>query len=230
MTMPNFGIAYNAEKIGVFRGTANRGYEWLDLGGGDGTSHAPYVLATDVLRANPRTSSTLNQFLPGGYPIGLNFGGTADDTIHNGRTYVNEFSGSWEHPLPHSSSFNTTFVLRRMWDYQSGDDLNVTRDPTTGALTGRPFRSTTRFATPTIPTTRGRSSVSLQFLYTRNFVGGWGMNANYSYIMASTFRTRWNPTSISSSSTGSALRTSRQNGPRRATTRACRRSSGCRST
>ena len=26
-------------------------------------------------------------------------------------------------------------------------------------------------------------------------MGGWGMNANYSYSMASTFRTRWNPTS-----------------------------------
>ena len=77
VTMPNFGIAYNARRLGVFRGTANRGYEWLDLGGGDGTSHAPYVLATDVLRANPRTSPTLNQFLPGGFPLGLNFGGTA---------------------------------------------------------------------------------------------------------------------------------------------------------
>jgi hypothetical protein len=80
VTMPNFGIAYNADKWGVFRGTANRGYEWLDLGGGDGTSHAPYVLATDIARANPRTSPTLNQFLPGGFPIGLNFGGTSDGT------------------------------------------------------------------------------------------------------------------------------------------------------
>ena len=86
-------------------------------------------------RTHARTA-TLNQSLPGGFPLGLNFGGTADDSIHNGRTYVNEFSGSWEHRLPHSSSFNTTFVLRRSWDYQSGDDLNVIRNPTTGALVG----------------------------------------------------------------------------------------------
>src|SRR5436190_4534043 len=103
VTMPNFGIAYNADRWGVFRGTMGRGYEWLDLGGGDGTSHPPYVLATDILRANPR-GGPLNQPLPGGFPLGLNFGGTPDDTIHNGRTYVNEFSGSWEHPLPRASS------------------------------------------------------------------------------------------------------------------------------
>ena len=194
VTMPNFGIAYNAEKSGVFRATANRGYEWLDLGGGDGTSHAPYVLATDVLRATPRGGS-LNQSLPGGFPIGLNFGGTADDSIHNGRTYVNEFSGSWEHRLPHSSSFNTTLVLRRMWDYQSGDDLNVIRNPTTGALVGRPFPQYDTIRDTYNPNYTWQEQRSLQFLYTRNFVGGWGMNANYSYIMASTFRTRWNPTS-----------------------------------
>ncbi len=195
VTMPNFGIAYNADKWGVFRGTANRGYEWLDLGGGDGTSHAPYVLATDIARANPRTSPTLNQFLPGGFPIGLNFGGTADDRIHNGRTYVNEFSGSWEHRLPRSSSFTTTFVLRRNWDYQSGDDLNVARDPATGALVGRPFPQYDTIRNTYNPNYTWQEQRSLQFLYTRNFIGGWGLNANYSYIMASTFRTRWNPTS-----------------------------------
>ena len=195
VTMPNFGIAYNADKWGVFRGTANRGYEWLDLGGGDGTSHQPYVLATDIARANPRTSATLNQVLPGGFPIGLNFGGTADDSIHNGRTYVNEFSGSWEHRLPRSSSFTTTFVLRRNWDYQSGDDLNVVRDPVTGSLIGRPFPQYDTIRDTYNPNYTWQEQRSLQFLYTRNFIGGWGMNANYSYIMASTFRTRWNPTS-----------------------------------
>ena len=195
VTMPNFGIAYNADRWGVFRGTANRGYEWLDLGGGDGTSHAPYVLATDIARANPRTSPTLNQLLPGGFPIGLNFGGTADDRIHNGRTYVNEFSGSWEHRLPRSSSFTTTFVLRRNWDYQSGDDLNVIRDPVTGALIGRPFPQYDTIRNTYNPNYTWQEQRSLQFLFTRNFIGGWGMNANYSYIMASTFRTRWNPTS-----------------------------------
>ena len=195
VTMPNFGIAYNAERWGVFRGTANRGYEWLDLGGGDGTSHAPYVLATDVFRANPRTSATLNQSLPGGFPLGLNFGGTPDDSIHNGRTYVNEFSGSWEHRLPHSSSFSTTFVLRRSWDYQSGDDLNVVRNQTTGALVGRPFPQYDTISNTYNPNYTWQQQRSLQFLYTRNFVGKWGMNANYSYILASRFRTRWNPTS-----------------------------------
>jgi hypothetical protein len=195
VTMPNFGIAFNADKWGVFRGTANRGYEWLDLGGGDGTSHQPYVLATDIARANPRTSGTLNQLLPGGFPIGLNFGGTADDSIHNGRTYVNEFSGSWEHRLPRSSSFTTTLVLRRNWDYQSGDDLNVIRDPLTGSLIGRPFPQYDTIRDTYNPNYTWQEQRSLQFLYTRNFIGGWGMNANYSYIMASTFRTRWNPTS-----------------------------------
>ena len=195
VTMPNFGIAYNAERWGVFRGTANRGYEWLDLGGGDGTSHAPYVLATDVFRANPRTNATLNQSLPGGFPLGLNFGGTSDDSIHNGRTYVNEFSGSWEHRLPRSSSFSATVVLRRSWDYQSGDDLNVVRNQTTGALVGRPFPQYDTIRNTYNPNYTWQEQRSLQFLYTRNFVGRWGMNANYSYILASRFRTRWNATS-----------------------------------
>jgi len=195
VTMPNFGIAFNGGRLGVFRGTANRGYEWLDLGGGDGTSHAPYVLATDVFRANPRTSPTLNQSLPGGLPLGLNFGGTVDGSIHNGRTYVNEFSGSWEHRLPRSSSINATFVWRRSWDYQSGDDLNVIRDPLTGALLGRPFPQYDTIRNTYNPNYTWTQQRSLQFLYTRNFTGRWGMNANYSYIIASSFRTRWNPTS-----------------------------------
>src|SRR5262245_16101179 len=64
VTMPNFGIAYNAgDKWGVFRGTMGRGYEWLDLGGGDGTSHAPYVAASDIARANQRTSPHMDRLL-----------------------------------------------------------------------------------------------------------------------------------------------------------------------
>src|SRR5262249_12639270 len=144
---------------------------------------------------NPRTSPTLNQLLPGGYPLGLNYGGTADDSIHNGRTYVNEFSGSWEHRLPHSSSFSTTFLLRRMWDYQSGDDQNVIPNPTTGALGGRPYPQYDTIRNTYNPNYTWQQNRSVQLLYTRNFVGKWGMNANYSYIMAQTFRTRWNPTS-----------------------------------
>jgi hypothetical protein len=196
VTMPNFGIAYNAgDKWGVFRGTMGRSYEWLDLGGGDGTSHAPYVLATDIARANPRTSPTLNQLLPGGFPLGLNYGGEPDDSIHNGRTYVNEFSGSWEHRLPHASSFGTTFVWRRNWDYQSGDDQNVIRDPQTGALLDRPFPQYDTIRNTYNPNYTWQQQKSLQFLFTRNFVGNWGVNANYSYIISSRNRTRWNPTS-----------------------------------
>ena len=51
---PNAGIAWNVGRWGVVRGTAGRYYEWLDLGGGDGTSHPPYVVATDVQRAHRR--------------------------------------------------------------------------------------------------------------------------------------------------------------------------------
>jgi hypothetical protein len=196
VTMPNFGIAYNAgDKWGVFRGTMGRGYEWLDLGGGDGTSHPPYVLATDVFRANPRTSPTLNQTLPGSFSVGLNYGGTPDDAIHNGRTYVNEFSGSWEHRMPRSSSIGATFLWRRNWDYQSGDDQNVTRDPKTGALVGRPFPQYDAIRNTYNPNYTWQQNKSIQLLFTRNFVGNWGVNANYSYIFQATYRTRWNPTS-----------------------------------
>ena len=42
-TTPDAGVCSAARR--------SRGYEWLDLGGGDGTSHAPNVLATDIFRA-----------------------------------------------------------------------------------------------------------------------------------------------------------------------------------
>ena len=133
--MPNVGIAWDAGKYGVFRATANRSYEWLDLGGGDGTSHAPYVLTTDVFRANPRTvAPALNETLPGQFALGVAYGDEKDGSIHNGRTYVNEFSAGWEHQLPATSSLGVTFLWRRNWDYQSGDDQNIIRDPVTGAL------------------------------------------------------------------------------------------------
>ena len=179
--MPNFGISFDAGRLGVFRGTAQRGYEWLDLGGGDGTSHAPYVLATDVYRASPRTSQTLNQVLPGGFPIGTAFGDMKDGSIHNGRTYQNEFSGAWEHRLPRTSSISATFLWRRAWDYQSGDDLNVTRDPTTGALLGRPFPDYDSVINTYNPNYTWQQNRSAQLLYTKAFAGRWGVNANYSY-------------------------------------------------
>ena len=107
--------------------------------------------------------------LPGGFPLGLNFGGTSDDSIHNGRTYVNEFSGSWEHRLPRSSSFSATFVLRRSWDYQSGDDLNVIRNQMTGALVGRPFPQYDTIRNTYNPNYTWQEQRSLQFLYTQEF-------------------------------------------------------------
>jgi carboxypeptidase family protein/TonB-dependent receptor-like protein len=192
--MPNFGISYDAGSWGVFRGTAQRSYEWLDLGGGDGTSHAPNVLATDIVRANPRTSPTLNQSLPGGFPLGVNFGDTKDGSVVNGRTYVNEFSGSWEHKLPHTSSISTTFLWRRNWDYQSGDDYNVIRDPKTGLLVDRPFPDYDAVINTYNPNYTWQQNRSLQLLYTKSFAGNWGVNANYSYIVSTTIRTRWNPT------------------------------------
>ena len=87
--MPNACVG--SGQYGVFRATANRSYEWLDLGGGDGTSHAPHVLTTDVFR-NPRTlAPALNETLPGQFASGSRMA-TKDGSIHNGRTYVNEFS------------------------------------------------------------------------------------------------------------------------------------------
>jgi hypothetical protein len=194
VTMPNFGISFDSGRVGVFRGTASRSYEWLDLGGGDGTSHAPYVLATDIFRASPRTNPTLNQALPGGFPIGTAFGDMKDGSILNGRTYMNEFSGSWEHRLPRTSSISTTFVWRRMWDYQSGDDYNVIRDPKTGALLGRPFPDYDAVLNTYNPNYTWQQNRSVQLLYTKNFAGNWGVNGSYSYILSSSMRTRWNPT------------------------------------
>jgi len=192
--MPNFGISLDAGRYGIFRGTAQRSYEWLDLGGGDGTSHPPNVLATDIFRASPRTNPTLNQVLPGGFPLGVNFGDMKDGSILNGRTYVNEFSGAWEHKLPHTASISTTFLWRRNWDYQSGDDLNVIRDPKTGALLGRPFPDYDSVINTYNPNYTWQQNRSVQLLYTKAFAGRWGVNANYSYILSSTIRTRWNDT------------------------------------
>jgi hypothetical protein len=194
--MPNVGIAWEAGKYGVFRATANRSYEWLDLGGGDGTSHAPYVLTTDVFRANPRTvAPALNETLPGQFALGVAYGDAKDGSIHNGRTYVNEFSAGWEHQLPATSSLGVTFLWRRNWDYQSGDDQNIVRDQATGALLSRPFPDFDAVRNTYNPNYTWQQNRSIQFLYTKNFVGGWGINSSYWYMISSSYRTRWNPTS-----------------------------------
>lgn len=186
---PNFGIAYDTVRWGVFRGTAGRYYEWLDLGGGDGTSHSPYVATTDVLRANPRTlAPALNQSLPGAFALGVNYG------QDNKKTYDNEFSVSWEKNLPRASSFNATFVLKRTWDFQGSDDMNVIRNPTTGAFLGRPFPAFDAVLRTYAPNYTFQQFRSLQLLYTKNFGPRWGMNANYWYGMHQTIQREFNAT------------------------------------
>jgi hypothetical protein len=187
---PNFGIAYDAGRLGVFRGTAGRYYEWLDLGGGDGTSHFPYVAATDVARANPRSlAPTLNQILPGAFPLGVNYG------EGNVKTYTNEFSVGWEKRLPATSSVGVTFLLKRTWDFQGSDDMNVIRDPQTGAFLGRPFPDYNAVNRTYAPNYSIQQFRSIQFLYTKNFAGGWGVNANYWYGIHQRIQRKFNPTS-----------------------------------
>lgn len=192
--MPNVGMSWEAGKYGVFRATANRSYEWLDLGGGDGTSHAPYVLTTDIIRANPR-GGALNETLPGQFALGVAYGDEKDGSIRNGRTYNNEFSAGWEHALPGTSSFGTTFVWRRFWDYQSGDDKNVIRNPATGQFLGRLFPDFDTVRNTYNPNYTWQENRSIQFLYTKNFAGNWGINSSYWYNIQYRHRTRWNPTS-----------------------------------
>ena len=200
--MPNVGIAWDTGRFGVVRGTAGRFYEWYDLGGGDGSSHPPYVLSTDVYRATPRTEAPLlNQILPGQLPLGTRFGDAKDGNTTNGRTYINEFSAGWEHALPQASSLSAVFLLRRTWDYQSGtspqdgDDLNVIRDPLTGQFLGRPFPAFDAIFNTYSPNYSWSQNRSLQFIYTKNFgQNAWGMNASYWYMIGSKYRTRWSPT------------------------------------
>jgi hypothetical protein len=84
--------------------------------------------------------------------------------------------------------------VARNWDYQSGDDLNVIRDPKTGALVDRPFPDYDSVINTYNPNYTWQQNRSLQLLYTKAFAGRWGVNANYSYIVSSTIRTRWNDT------------------------------------
>lgn len=186
---PNAGVAYDAGRWGVFRATAGRYYEWLDLGGGDGTSHFPYVVATDVLRASPRTlAPVLNQQLLGAFPIGVNYG------EGNKKTYTNEFSVGWEKSLPATSSISVTFLLKRTWDFQGADDMNIIRDPNTGAFLGRPFPDYDAVLRTYTPNYSFQQFRSVQLLYAKNFAGGWGVNANYWYAIHQSIVRRFNPT------------------------------------
>lgn len=194
--MPNFGVAYDTGRWGVLRGTAGRFYEWLDLGGNDGTSHAPYVISTDVARSTPRTNApALNEILAGGAPLGVAYGDEKDGSIRNGRTYLNEFSGSWEHALPRNTSFNVTLLLRRKWDYQSGDDKNIIRDGATGKFLGRILPDYDNVRNTYNPNYTWQQQRSVSFLYSKNFSGAWGFTGSYWYMISSRYRTRFNPTS-----------------------------------
>jgi hypothetical protein len=186
---PNAGVAWDLGRSGIVRGTAGRYYEWLDLGGGDGTSHAPYVVATDILRATPRTEApNLNQSLPGAFPLGVNFG------RENKKTYTNEFSAGWEKALPGASSFGVTFLLKRTLDFQGSDDENIIRDPATGAFLGRPFPDFDAVLRTYAPNYTIQQFRSMQLLYTKNFAQGWGVNANYWYAMHQQIVQAFNPT------------------------------------
>ena len=195
VTMPNFGIAYNAEHWGVFRATANRGYEWLDLGGGDGTSHAPYVLATDVFRANPAHQRYAQPEFARRLSAGAEFR-RHGRRQHPQRTHLRErvlgqlgTPAAAQQLVQHHLRVAAKLGLserRRFERHPQSDD---------GRAVGRPFPQYDTIRNTYNPNYTWQEQRSLQFLFTRNFVGSWGMNANYSYIMASTFRTRWNPTS-----------------------------------
>src|SRR5262249_30271980 len=92
------------------------------------------------------------------------------------------------------SSISSTFLWRRYWDYQNGDDYNVIRDQRTGALVDRPFPDFDAVINTYNPNYTWQQQRSVQLLYTKSFAGSWGVNANYSFIIWERFRTRWNPT------------------------------------
>lgn len=186
---PNVGMAWNLGKNGVVRATAGRYYEWLDLGGGDSTSHPPYVVTTDVARSSPRTLAPVpNQVLPGAFALGVNYG------EGNRKTYTNEFSTGWEKQLPRSSSLSVTLLLKRTWDFQGTDDENVIRDPATGAFLGRRFPDYDAVLRTYAPNYSIQQFRSVQFIYAKNFAQRWGMNANYWYAFHQSIVRGFNPT------------------------------------
>jgi hypothetical protein len=170
---PNFGIAYDAGKWGVFRGSAGKYFEHMNIS--EGTT-ATYVLATDIMRASPRTvAPTLNQALPGPFPIGVDYGDG------NKRTYANEITVAWEKRLPHASSISATFLMKNTRDHQDSDDVNMARDPATGVFLGRVFPAYDAIRRRYAPNRIWTDFTALQLLYVRHFTDRWGMNANYWY-------------------------------------------------
>ena len=79
-------------------------------------------------------------------------------------------------------------------DFQGSDDENVTRDPNTGAFLGRPWPDYDAVLRTYAPNYSIQQFRSIQFLYTKNFAGGWGVNANYWYAMHQVIVRKFNPT------------------------------------
>ena len=173
-TSPNAGIWYDAGKYGVFRGTGGFYYEWLGLN--EAAPGNTYVVATDVLRSSPRSlAPVLNQALPGGFSLGVNY------SDGNKRTLSREFSVAWEKSLPASSSVSVTVLSKNSRDHQTTDDMNIIRDPNTGALLDRPYPNYNAINRTYTPNRIFTNFTSLQILYVKNFGAHWGMNANYWY-------------------------------------------------
>lgn len=191
---PDAGIAYDGGSLGVFRATAGVRFAFQDLGGGTPTTHMPYVVSTDILRASPITNApNLNQQLKGSFPLGVAYDGVGDRGARQMR--AREFSLGWEKKLPSASSLSVTFLVKLSYDGQSNQDKNVTRDPNTGALVGRMWP-----AYDAINETGSWNAIiqdlrSIQFLYTKDFAGKWGINASYWYQVYCRCWTDFNPTS-----------------------------------
>src|SRR4029450_14077974 len=83
-------------------------------------------------------------------------------------------------------------------DYQSGHQQNLIPDPVTGAFLGRPFPDFDAVRNTYNPNYTWQQNRSINFLYTKNFAGGWGINSAYWYLVSSRYRTRWNPTTDTS--------------------------------
>jgi hypothetical protein len=69
------------------------------------------------------------------------------------------------------------------------------RDPITGAFLGRIFEDFDAVRNTYNPNYTWQQNRSINFLYTKNFAGDWGINSAYWYLVSSGYRTRWSPTS-----------------------------------